>query len=217
LLGRDPDIELLECAFEPFGYQDETAIGNMSEPQLSYQPGKSKLTLHVRLIVAAVIVLLYGAACCFPALVFSRYYPGNSSPPTADTWSGAMALGLGWMSLFFGSLAWLANILVLLDLLFLVIGWRWATMISSGLTLLLSLDIFRLFFIEFPGDEGGVSRSSLQTLAPGVWLWLASIGAAFVAGAVLVLSEKSIYRRCPDADTTMKATQYDAPQNGNRL
>jgi hypothetical protein len=33
----------------------------------------------------------------------------------------------------------------------------------------------------------------------------------------LVLSEKSIYRRCPDADTTTKVTQYDAPQNGNRL
>jgi hypothetical protein len=191
LPGQDPDIELFDPLYEPSGYKDEIFnFGNMSDQQLSYQPGISKLTLRVRLIVAVVIVLIYGAACCLPALVFSRYYPGNSSSPTADTWSGATVLGLGWLSLFFGCVAWLANTLVLLDLLFLIIGWRWATMISSGLTVLLSLDTFRLFFVEFPGDEGGVSRSSLQTLQPGAWLWLASIGAAFVAGLVLVLMRK---------------------------
>jgi hypothetical protein len=63
-------------------------------------------------------------------------------------------------------------------------------MIASGLTVLLSLDTFRLFLIEFPGDEGGVARSSLQTLQPGAWLWLASIGAGFVAGSILVLTRK---------------------------
>jgi hypothetical protein len=97
---------------------------------------------------------------------------------------------LGWMSLFFGCAAWLANILLLLGLLFLIIGWRWATVISSGLTVVLSLDTFRLFLIEFPGDEGGVARSSLQTLLPGAWLWLASIGAAFVVGSVLLLAPR---------------------------
>jgi len=63
------------------------------------------------------------------------------------------------MSLFFGCVAWLANILFLLALLFFLIGWRWLTVISSGLTLLLSLDTFRLFLIELPGDEGGVASS----------------------------------------------------------
>ncbi len=62
------------------------------------------------------------------------------------------------MSLFVGCVAWLANVLFVLDLVFFSVGWRWVTLISSGLTLLLSLDTFRLFFIELPGDEGGRHR-----------------------------------------------------------
>jgi hypothetical protein len=162
----------------------------MSDRPSSYQFGKSKLTLRVRLILATVIILIYGGACCLHALVFSRYYPGNDSPAATDTWSGAMVLGLGWMSLLFGCVAWVANILLLLALLFFLIGWRWATVISSGLTVLLSLDTFRLFLIEFPGDEGGVARSSVQTLQPGAWLWLASIGAIFVVASVLLLAPR---------------------------
>jgi hypothetical protein len=95
------------------------------------------------------------------------------------------------MSLFFGCVAWLANILFLLALLFFLMGWRWPTVISSGLTLLLSLDTFRLFLMELPGDEGGVARASLQTLQPGAWLWLTSIGVTFVSAWILLLAPKS--------------------------
>jgi hypothetical protein len=111
----------------------------MSGQQSSYQSGKSKLTLRVRPILATVIILIYGAACCLPALAFSRYYPGNASPPATDSWFGLATLGLGWMSLFFGCVAWLANLLFVLSLLFFLMGWRWLTVISSGLKLLLSL------------------------------------------------------------------------------
>ena len=162
----------------------------MSDRQSSYQSGESKLTLRIRLILTAVIILIYGAACCLPALVFPRYYPGNDSPPSTDAWLGLAILGLGWMSLFFGCVAWLANILFLLALLFFLMGWRWLTVISSGLTLLLSLDTFRLFLMELPGDEGGVARASLQTLQPGAWLWLTSIGVTFVSAWILLLRER---------------------------
>lgn len=163
----------------------------MPDQQSSYQSGKSKLTLRVRLILTAVIILIYCAACCLPALIFSRYYPGNDSPPAADAWFGLTILGLGWMSLFFGCVAWLANLLFLLALLFFLMGWRWLTVISSGLTLFLSLDTFRLFLIELPGDEGGVARASLQALQPGAWLWLASIGVTFVSAWILLLAPRS--------------------------
>jgi hypothetical protein len=163
----------------------------MSDRQSSYQSGESKWTLRIRLILTAVIILIYGAACCLPALVFPRYYPGNDSPPSTDAWLGLAILGLGWMSLFFGCVAWLANILFLLALLFFLMGWRWLTVISSGLTLLLSLDTFRLFLMELPGDEGGVARASLQTLQPGAWLWLTSIGVTFVSAWILLLAPKS--------------------------
>jgi hypothetical protein len=82
----------------------------MPDQQSRYQSGKSKLTLRVRLILTAAIILIYGAACSLPALVFSCYYPGNDSPPATDVWFGLAILGLGWMSLFFGCVAWLANI-----------------------------------------------------------------------------------------------------------
>ena len=131
----------------------------MSDQQPSYQSGKSKLTLRVRLILATVIILVYGAACCLPALVFSRYYPGDDSPPATDV-------------------------------------------ISSGLTLLLSLDTFRLFLIEWPGDEGGVARASLQTLQPGAWLWLASIGVTFVSAWILLLAPRSVLPPVPSELTT---------------
>jgi hypothetical protein len=163
----------------------------MSDQQSSYQSGKSKLTLRVRLILTAVIILIYGAACSLPALVFSHYSPGNDSPTAADAWFGLAILGLGWMSLFLGCVAWLANILFLLTLLFFLMGWRWLTVISGGLALLLSLDTFRLFLIEWPGDEGGVTRASLQTLQPGAWLWLASIGVTFVSAWILLLAPRS--------------------------
>jgi len=174
----------------------------MSDRQSSYQSGESKLTLRIRLILTAVIILIYGAACCLPALVFPRYYPGNDSPPSTDAWLGLAILGLGWMSLFFGCVAWLANILFLLALLFFLMGWRWLTVISSGLTLLLSLDTFRLFLMELPGDEGGVARASLQTLQPGAWLWLTSIGVTFVSAWILLLAPRSALPPVPSELTT---------------
>jgi len=36
----------------------------MSDRQSSYQSGESKLTLRLRLILTAVIIVIYGAACC---------------------------------------------------------------------------------------------------------------------------------------------------------
>jgi uncharacterized membrane protein YtjA (UPF0391 family) len=128
----------------------------MSNQQSSYKSGKSKLTLRARLVLTSVIILIYSAACSCPALLFSRYYPGSDTPPSIDPWFGLTVLGLGWMSLFVGCVAWLANVLFVLDVVLFLVGWRWLTLISNGLTLLLSLDTFRLFFIELPGDEGGV-------------------------------------------------------------
>ena len=135
----------------------------MSNQQSSYKSGKSKLTLRARLVLTSVIILIYSAACCCPALLFSRYYPGSDTPPATDPWFGLTVLGLGWMSLFVGCVAWLANVLFVLDLVFFLVGWRWVTLISSGLTLLLSLDTFRLFFIELPGDEGGSSQERVTS------------------------------------------------------
>jgi hypothetical protein len=108
-----------------------------------------------------------------------------------------LILGIGWTGLFFGSMAWLANLPFELSLVFFLLGRRWATLVSSGLALLLGFDTFRLFFTELPADEGGVGRLSLQALEPGAWLWLASLGATFAAAWSLLLAPRNFLPPVP--------------------
>jgi len=86
--------------------------------------------------------------------------------------------------------AWLANFVLWLSLIFLLYGLRWATLISSGLTILISLDFFPLFWTNIPADEGGVGRAVLQPLEIGAWLWFSSIAAAFVCAWILFLAPR---------------------------
>jgi hypothetical protein len=151
---------------------------------------KTTLTVYQRLIVTGVIVLIYLVACCCPALTFDNYYSGNSAPQS-DTWFGWTALALGWLGILVGSVAWLANFVLGLTLIFLMCGLRWATLISSVVTVLLSLDFFPIFSANIPADEGGVGRAVLRPPGIGVWLWFASIAAAFAGAWILFLAPRT--------------------------
>jgi len=152
---------------------------------------KTTLTVYQRSAVTAVIVFIYLVACCCPALTFDNYYSGNSAPQSTDTWFGWTALVLGWLGIFVGSVAWLANFVLGLTLIFLVRGLRWAALISSATTVLLSLDFFPIFSASIPADEGGVGRAVLRSPGVAVWLWFASIAAAFIAGLVLFFAPRT--------------------------
>ena len=160
----------------------------MSSPQSESK--KSKLTFPSRLVLVGVIATIYILACCCPALRLDRYYSGDSSPQSSETWFGWMALVLGWLGIFVGSAAWLANICLGLTLIFLLCGLRWASLISAVLAALISLDFFPLFSAKIPADEGGVGTLVLQPPEIGVWLWFASIASAFVAGLILFLAPR---------------------------
>jgi hypothetical protein len=151
---------------------------------------KTTLTLYQRSAVTAVIVLVYLVACCCPALRFDNYYPGNSAPQSSDTWFGWTALLLGWLGIAVGSVAWLANFVLGLTLIFLMCGLRWATLISSAVTVLLSVDFFPVLSAHIPADEGGVGRAVLRPPEIGVWLWFASIAAAFIGAWILFLAPR---------------------------
>jgi hypothetical protein len=114
---------------------------------------KTTLTVYQRSAVTAVIVLLYLVACCCLALTFDNYYSGNSTPHSTDTWFGWTALFLGWLGILVGSVAWLANFVLGLTLIFLLAGLRWATLICSVVTVLLSLDLFRVFSANIPATR----------------------------------------------------------------
>jgi hypothetical protein len=100
---------------------------------------KTTLAAYQRSIVTGVIVVVYLAACCCPALRFDNYYPGDSAPQSGNTWFGWTALLLGWLGILVGSVAWLANFVLGLTLIFFMCGLRWATLISSTVTVLLEI------------------------------------------------------------------------------
>ena len=151
---------------------------------------KTTLTVYQRSVVTAVVVLIYLVACCCPALTFDNYYSGNSAPQSTDTWFGWTALLLGWLGILVGSVAWLANFVLGLTLIFLVCGLRWAALISGAATVLLSLDFFPILSANIPADEGGVGRAVLRPPGTGVWLWFVSIAAAFIGALVLFLAPR---------------------------
>jgi uncharacterized membrane protein len=156
-----------------------------------YPQKKSTLTVYQRSIVTAVIVLIYLVACCCPALTFDNYYAGDSAPQSTDTWFGWTVVLLGWLGIVVGSVAWLANFVLGLTLIFLICGLRWATLISSAVTVLLSMDFFPIFSAKIPADEGGVGRAVLRPPGIGVWLWFAGIATAFVAAWILFLAPRA--------------------------
>jgi hypothetical protein len=153
---------------------------------------RSKLTLRSRLVMASFIILAYSISCFLPALAFTR-----EMDPTAPAlvYQGWEALAVGWAasintlnsagSSLRGALcsaSWWANILLWLDLAFLVRGLRRATLISSGLTLLLGLGVFGLFSTKYYFYSAGIV---MQSLLAGAWVWLGSLGMAFLAALIL--------------------------------
>jgi hypothetical protein len=184
------------------GNSSRAILAIMSSPQLVLR--KSKLTLPSRLVLAGVIATIYILACCCPALRLDHYYPGSNTPQSSETWFGWTALFLGWLGILVGSVAWLANFVLGLTVVFLLSGLRWASLICSALTLLLSLDFFPLFSAKIPADEGGVGQAVLQPPEIGVWLWFASIAAAFVAALILFLAPRTIPR--------IAANEYGQPR-----
>jgi hypothetical protein len=141
---------------------------------------ESRLTLRSRLIMAGLIVLVYGIACFLPALEF--VVPGVT-PPRVNEWPGWAVLASGPFPLGSPSSAsWCANILLLFDLLFLLRGFRWLTLISSCLTLPLGLCVFGVFSMKFFFYS---TQWVLQSLQAGAWVWLASLGMTFLAALIL--------------------------------
>jgi hypothetical protein len=153
---------------------------------------KSKLALRSRLIMASLIILAYGISCFLPALAFTREM--DPTPP-ALVYQGWEALAVGWAASVntlsspgaslrgaLCSASWWANILFWLDLAFLLWGLRRATLISGGLTLLLGLGVFGLFSTKYSFYSAGIV---MQSLLAGAWVWLGSLGMAFLAALML--------------------------------
>ena len=112
---------------------------------------------------------LFSVACCLPALEWHKAGTPN------DVMFGARALVVGWSGIFAGVFAWFANPVWAAGFLFALLGKPKIAALFSVVAMMIALTTFTLIGLELPGDEGGVTKTSIIRLLPGFYVWLASI------------------------------------------
>jgi len=160
----------------------ETPSAALDPPQLSYSevpPKTPKPGWLGRLAVFFGSIFLFLLACMFPALIFQR------NGGDLEEWPGIWVILSGWMGLFFGQVAWYANLVMVLSLIF-VLFHRWLTAsVIAGVALALAADSLLLFSKEIPADEGGVNKLRLAQLGPGFYFWVAGMMVVVVGALIL--------------------------------
>ncbi len=114
-------------------------------------------------------VALYAIACCLPALEFK-----NSASPN-DVMLGVRALAVGWSGIFGGVTAWYANPFWVFSLLLAWLRRPLLAIVAAGIAVAIACTIFSDLGRELPGDEGGVTRTTMVRLLPGFYAWVASM------------------------------------------
>lgn len=125
-------------------------------------------------VVSICSMVLFGLSLCKNAY-YAAYAVGQSQPMHA-----LQALLIGWMTLFSGRIAWLANPLLVMSWSRLFTGryesaaaWSFAAFVAAASFLLQSQ-----VWLDEAGDIGTITARSA-----GYWLWLASIGIAVVGSS----------------------------------
>jgi hypothetical protein len=132
-----------------------------------------------RLVVLFISMALFLLACACPALTFRR------SSGDMESWPGFQALMMGWLGLLFKQIAWYANPVIVLSLVFLLLR-RWLTaMIIALVAFAIAANTLLLFWRDLPADEGNVIKLRLEHLSPGFYFWVASIVTVIVGAIIL--------------------------------
>jgi hypothetical protein len=137
-----------------------------------------------RLVVLFISMGLFLIACASPALAFKR------TSSDMEVWPGFQVLMMGWLGLLFKQIAWYANPVMVLSLIFLLCRrWLAATVIALA-ALALAANTLVLFSTELPADEANVNKLRLEYLGPGFYSWVASI-VAIIIGAIILRRRNS--------------------------
>ncbi len=128
--------------------------------------------------LATASVVLFIAACCLPCLEWQKAGQPN------DIMFGGRALLLGWSGLFSGVYGWLANPFWVLALFFALIRKPTITSVLGAIALAIALTTFGVVGKELPGDEGGVTKTTIVRILPGCYVWLISM-LSLAAAAIL--------------------------------
>jgi len=111
-----------------------------------------------------IIVLITGLGLFILSLFFNCFCTYKGCVPSVD------ALVLGWVELFEGDFAWLANPLLIVSWILLGMNKK-GGMVPALLASLLSLSF--LFYHNIMEDEAG-NMGAIKNLSIGYWLWVAS-------------------------------------------
>ena len=144
--------------------------------------------MNTRTLVLIGSVLLFLASLTQPA-----YYLAGDNP---ESWSASWGLLLiGWMGVFYGVFAWVANPLLLLSWFLCLRGELRAAWIASTAAALLALSF--LLHSTIVADEVPTYKA-VTGYGAGYWLWLASM-LIMAAGALrLHLASRSGLERSQD-------------------
>ena len=122
----------------------------------------------MRSLLLATLVL-YALACCLPALEFK-----NSDKPN-DIMFGLRAAAVGWSGIFAGVMAWYANPFWLSGLILAFLRKPILATAAGIVAIAIAFTTFSILGIELPGDEGGVTKTTVIRLLPGCYVWMASL------------------------------------------
>lgn len=138
----------------------------------------------ISLMVTFLALPLYVLACCSSAAVRASTVSFGRSPPPVETLGGGVVLLFGWFPPY--TLAWSANILFLVAVILLCVGWVRAAFIWSSLAVLSSLTAW--LYVAFGGVSellGGyyLWQGSLLVFALGTWMIKSTLGHSDKAAA----------------------------------
>jgi hypothetical protein len=135
---------------------------------------------------AGTLVVVASALLFLASLTQNAYHLAGDNP---EAWSASWGLLLiGWMGIYFGVFAWLANPLLVLSWMLCVRGKHGAALIVSTAAVLFALSF--LLHRTIVADEAPTYKA-VTGYGLGYWLWLASM-LIMAAGALgLYLASRS--------------------------
>ena len=131
-----------------------------------------------------VSLVLYVTACALPAMVFDK-----------QMWRGYEVLLGGWMGVFLGQFAWLANFFWWLGLVLAFLRRWFLTVATTALAFLIALDAFSFVGKTVPLDEAFVNTMIFKSYDIGFYFWLASIVAVGIGALVVWVTERFAAKR----------------------
>jgi hypothetical protein len=93
---------------------------------------------------------------------------------------GLRALAVGWSGIFAAVFGWYANPALALALVFAFLKKPTLSMICAAIAIAIACTVLIDLGRELPGDEGGVTKTTIVRVLPGFYIWIGSMAVLFL-------------------------------------